>query len=366
MKILCVIDSLGSGGAQRQMVNLACGLKSRGHDLEILIYHPELSFFRSKIVNARIPIIEIYKGKGFSIKLLLSLIMQLRRGRYDGVISFLYAPNIYIELARFSVRPVKLIVSERTNSSLGSGKLSSWVRRRLHHLATFVVTNSEVSSNWLRQYKWLKHKTRTIYNGYDTSGAVIPDSTETTAMTRYLVLARVHTGKNPLRLLKALIEYKKKHDKCLRILWAGRQETDEQTLSELAEMQSLFLRNPAIADNWFWLGEQGDVPSLLASCDALLHPSLYEGMPNSVCEAFIAGRPVIASSVSDLPYLVKDGVRGILCDPLSSASICSALERFELMTELQRLNLAYNARLFAEEYLSIDRMVDKYEELLLS
>ena len=46
MKILCVIDSLGSGGAQRQIVNLACGLKKKGHDVDVFVYFPEFSFFR--------------------------------------------------------------------------------------------------------------------------------------------------------------------------------------------------------------------------------------------------------------------------------------------------------------------------------
>lgn len=33
MKILCVIDSLGSGGAQRQLVSLAKGFKEKGNEV---------------------------------------------------------------------------------------------------------------------------------------------------------------------------------------------------------------------------------------------------------------------------------------------------------------------------------------------
>jgi hypothetical protein len=42
MKVLLVIDGFGSGGAQRQMVNLAAGLTRRGHTAEFAIYHPEM------------------------------------------------------------------------------------------------------------------------------------------------------------------------------------------------------------------------------------------------------------------------------------------------------------------------------------
>ena len=38
MKTLLVIDSLGSGGAQRQMVNLAIGLSKAGLKVELIYY----------------------------------------------------------------------------------------------------------------------------------------------------------------------------------------------------------------------------------------------------------------------------------------------------------------------------------------
>ena len=48
MKILCVIDSLGSGGAQRQLVQLAIGLKNKGVDVSFLMYH-NIHFFKSEL-----------------------------------------------------------------------------------------------------------------------------------------------------------------------------------------------------------------------------------------------------------------------------------------------------------------------------
>ena len=54
MKILLVIDSLGSGGAQRQIVNLAKGLKKNGHIVEIFIYDNSNNFFHDDIINSNI------------------------------------------------------------------------------------------------------------------------------------------------------------------------------------------------------------------------------------------------------------------------------------------------------------------------
>jgi len=51
-------------------------------------------------------------------------------------------------------------------------------------------------------------------------------------------------------------------------------------------------------------GWRDDVPQILAACDLLLLPSLWEGMPNVLLEAMAAARPVIATDV--------EGVREIL------------------------------------------------------
>ena len=46
MKVLLVIDHFGPGGAQRQIVELACGMQRRGHEIEMFVYFPEHGFFR--------------------------------------------------------------------------------------------------------------------------------------------------------------------------------------------------------------------------------------------------------------------------------------------------------------------------------
>ena len=51
MKILCVIDSLGSGGAQRQLVGLADLLHGHGYEVKVVWYHAD-SFYK-EFLDAR-------------------------------------------------------------------------------------------------------------------------------------------------------------------------------------------------------------------------------------------------------------------------------------------------------------------------
>jgi glycosyltransferase involved in cell wall biosynthesis len=46
-----------------------------------------------------------------------------------------------------------------------------------------------------------------------------------------------------------------------------------------------------------FLGHCEDIPQLLATCDLLVLPSLYEGLPLSVLEAMASGKPVVATGV---------------------------------------------------------------------
>src|ERR1700721_3167368 len=94
MKVLLIVDHFGPGGAQRQIVELACGMKRRGHLVEMFVYFPEHDFFRALIEEHRIIVHECVKGRGFSFGVLAKLISLLRSGRYDVAVSYLSSSNI--------------------------------------------------------------------------------------------------------------------------------------------------------------------------------------------------------------------------------------------------------------------------------
>lgn len=365
MRILCVIDSLGSGGAQRQMVNLACGLKRDGFDIEMLIYYPEYRFFRSRIDSAGIFVHEMKTKKGFSLNVLFRIRELFCSGRYAAVISFLNTPNIYCELAKLlAMSRMPLVVSERSSWVRDKGSIMN-LKRIMHIFANFVVANSYSQATWLRKNYMLREKVCSIYNGYDV---VMPEKNAIersyNKKGRYVVVGRICKEKNGVRLIKALELYLKKYGHSPYIAWAGRQENDGESQKIRMQMEELLEKQPMIKENWNWLGECDNVSALLKQSDALIHVSLYEGLPNVVCEAFVEGVPVIVSNVCDHPILVKDGVRGVLCDPLSEISIFEAIERFEAIGEDDRISMGINARHYAEQNLTIEKMVLSYKKIL--
>jgi len=361
MNILCIIDSLGSGGAQRQLVNLACGLKAKGHDVEFFVYNPRITFFRPNLYQSGIPVNQIRVHPGFSFTVVRTIARLLQQKKPDALISFLPSPNIYTVLAFFySSSKAMLILNERSSDAGFLPILRYILYSRSHH----VVVNSFDQQIALSRYSWLKHKTSVIYNGYNIEKNITNTPTLSTKGITLIAVGRNTPCKNGFRLLQALLIFKQKNGYMPNVSWVGRQEQDRQSLLIRAQMDQLISSHSSLDARWHWLGERSDVPQLLAKSDALIHVSLYEGLPNVVCEAFIAAKPAIVSAVCDNPLLVEEGVRGHLCDPLCPESICEAIERFCSMTPEERQAMGRNARRFAEEHLTLERMVNDYEALL--
>lgn len=74
------------------------------------------------------------------------------------------------------------------------------------------------------------------------------------------------------------------------------------------------LQNKAISlnlqPNVKFLGYQSDPISLLRQADALVMPSLIEGLPGVILEALSSRIPVIASSVGGIPEVIQNGITG--------------------------------------------------------
>jgi glycosyltransferase involved in cell wall biosynthesis len=367
MKVLLIIDHFGPGGAQRQMVELACGLKRRGHAVEMFVYFNQYDFFRARLDKHQIIIHEPPTGSWASIGVVRRLASLMRRGAFDVAVSYLSTANIYAELARVVAPGTRLVVSERTNFHDDKSAMGALLRRLLHVLSDRVVANSETQAAWLRSRPWLRGKVSCIYNGVDLSSFHPMDSIPKSGRAlRLLGVGRIGPEKNLLNLILALAQFEGEFGRVPEVGWAGQRDASRAGRRYCERIDALLASLPTVREHWHWLGLQSNIPGLLRDYDALIHPSLYEGLPNSVCEALAAGMPVLASNVCDHPLLVADGSRGYLFDPRDPASIAAAVAKLAQLDVGAWRNFARNAREYASINLSVDRMVDSYEALFTS
>ncbi len=365
MRVLFVIDCLGSGGAQRQMVNLSLGLTRCGHAVEFFVYYPEHKHFASSLQEAGIPVHCHSKRRRFSMAPLLELRRLLKTNRYDAALAFLPTPSLYAELGRIGIRRMPLVVSERSTYAGESLPAGTWLLQQAHRLAHHITVNSHSQRERMeRMFPWMRGRATTIYNGVDLARFSPQwDSNGRAGPLRLLVLSSVVPRKNAAGLVRALACHRDRYGDACVVRWAGQVASDAVSQTEYAEANKL-LADLKLTDRWQWLGERKDIPELLRSHDAVIHPSLYEGLPNAICESLACGRPVLASDVCDHPRLVQEDVTGLLFDPTRPDQIAEAIHKCCRLSPAERMRMGQQARRYAEKELSMDAYVSRYGELL--
>ena len=360
MKILLFIDDLGSGGAQRQVTNLAIALKARQIDVQLAIYHAAPGdIFRPAIDAAGIAVHRLTKKRKYSLDIPLQLSWLFRQHRFDAVFSFLDAANFYAEIARLLNPGQRLIVSERSSYLAETGVVLPIVRRIFHGFASVIVCNSESQTSWLKRFPWLSRKVVTIYNGYRFSEwtLLLPP---VVGAIKLLAIGRLYPLKNPKLLAQAMIELYEKTGKMPHLTWVGRTESSAADRSYVDETRTLIASHTVLSEHWLWAGEQTDVTPFLNDCHALIHPSDCEGLPNVICEALLAGRPVLATDICDNGRLVVSGQRGLLFGELSIQGIAAAMADLYNLDNDRWQQWSQNARSFAVANLCLDQMCDAY------
>ncbi len=116
-----------------------------------------------------------------------------------------------------------------------------------------------------------------------------------------------------------------------------------------------------------FLGLRGDVPDLMAAFDALVVPSLNEGMGRVILEAGAAGTPVVASRVGGIPEVVRNGETGLLVPPRNPQAITDAVLALERDPDRARA-MGAAGRAHVVPAFSLESMVMRietlYEELI--
>lgn len=101
------------------------------------------------------------------------------------------------------------------------------------------------------------------------------------------------------------------------------------------------------------LGERADIPELLAAADLFVLPSLFEGLPLSLLEAYAAALPVVAARAPGTAEAAIDGQTALLVDPGDGEGLARAIMRLLCDPVLAQRIAANGARYVAEEFSAV-------------
>jgi glycosyltransferase involved in cell wall biosynthesis len=109
-------------------------------------------------------------------------------------------------------------------------------------------------------------------------------------------------------------------------------------------------------------GFRRDVLAWIANLDALLMPSLHEGLPYTLLEAMSLGTPVLAAQVGGLAEVLRDGETGLLFPPRDPDRLCATVRAAVAAPGLLRA-LGCAAQEEQRAHFTLARMGDAYRQV---
>lgn len=352
-RIYCLIDSLASGGAQRQMVGLASLLQNAGYVVRVVTYY-DIPFYKSFLKENRVDYESLTCGKG-PINRLFAIRRSIKRFKPDVVISYLDIPCILACLLKSFSKGWKLVVSERNTTQKES--IRDIIKFLLYRYADCIVSNSYSQNVYITtHHRELEGKCKVITNFVDTNYFYPGKGNINDRELRIIGVGRILRQKNIPVLIKAVKSVIDKGHR-IHVDWYGAKFESYEECQNLIEQQGL--------EHHFEFHEPyNSIVEKYQCANLFVLPSIYEGFPNVLCEAMSCGLPAIVSDICDNGIIMKQGENGYLFNPTDAEQLSDLLIRFDTLPKEQKDNMAKRSREIAVEEFSSSSFVKKYIEII--
>ena len=319
MKILHIITSLRTGGAERLVAELARRHHANGDEVEVLLFDGTRTPLFEELEKGGIPVHAL--GEGFAAmsnpRLLPALKRFLRKHPFDIV----HTHNTSCQLLAAMVPGITCVTTEHNASNRRRNwrwfrPIDRWMYGRYGRIVCVGEETRKTLSNWLKRPE-LDKKMSVIPNGIDlqriTSATPADDLAQQEGF-KILMVSAFRPEKDQQTLIRAFERLPEEY----QLFLAGGAETPEN--QRIMDECKVLAKGQRV----HFLGVRSDVPNLLAAADAVVLSSKHEGMSLSVLEGMASGKPMIASDVEGMRDLV--GGAGLLF-PQGDADALAALIR---------------------------------------
>ena len=353
MRILQIVSTLGGGGAERLVAQLASHMNNDDIKCDVLTLSDVNPVYLSTLQDNRVQVlIAPYKNR-YDIRILFYIKKVIRHGKYDVVHAHTFPAIYWTSLAaRFTENSIKYIMTEHSTFNRRRDiQLTKPIEKFIYHRYDRVISISEDTRKALLNWLDLKrtHKYLTIPNGIDISffkdaKPLARDELSVPAEAFLLgVIGSFTKHKNQATLLHAM----KLLPENTHAVFAGRGPLLE-TCVALSEALGVRKRS-------HFLGFRKDVERVIKTVDIVVIPSLWEGFGLVAVEAMACGKPVAASNVPGLREVICGC--GILFDPKNPEDVARSITH--LRESESYSYCVIKSKIHAEKY-CIDKMTDAY------
>lgn len=317
MQIMFYINTLGGGGAERVISQLANRFFESGNEVVMVLSYPVENEYPLVSGVKKVYLEQQERGQSRVMRN-ISRIQELRKlckaFSPDVMISFMQEPNFRAILATIGL-PVKTIVSVRNDPNREyAGKIGRFVGKHIMPLADGCIFQTEEAKQWFP--KKLQDKSTIIMNEVSDSFFEVQRKPSPNVVT----VGRLAEQKNQAMLIRAFAKIASKFPE-QNLLIYGSGDYTELLKNEINGLQ--------LEDRVFLMGSTSQVQEVLAQAGVFVLSSDYEGMPNALMEAMAAGVPSIST---DCPcggprMLIRNGENGLLVPVGDENALSAAMER---------------------------------------
>ena len=296
MKLLHVITSLHTGGAETLIVNLMPRFKALGHEVGVVVFNGERTALMERL-ERECPECRIYSlGKSYYNPWYIFKLVRIMR-KYDIVHTHNSSPQLYAAVANMFCHKKLVTTEHNTNNRKRNNWILSMLDKWMYpHYHKIICISNQAEIN-LREYLW--------NNNHNANGNTI------CTIKNGVDVGMFHNAK-PVKELQT--------EKFVAVMVAGfRPQKDQQTfieaMSHLPKDQyevwlvgdgerraslQLMVENLGLQEQVKFLGLRTDVPNILKTADVVVMSTHYEGLSLSNIEGMAAGKPFVASDVAGI------------------------------------------------------------------
>jgi glycosyltransferase involved in cell wall biosynthesis len=370
MKVLYIIDSLQTGGAEKSILEIASRLK----DVipSVCILYSDKADLKENYIQCGIQIYELElkrNDKFWLLKGRKSFSKLVKDIQPDIVHAHLYKGE---SIARISRLPVKtVLVGAFVNDSYCKERYEqqSWIRNRKLDFIKLIDRITISKNNWITSITQtiadsngkILHfpiqKVKVIYRGrdiqnYNYTNRILPPTTSFT----FFAVGRLLIRKGYIELLNAIFMLKTTTQTPFELIIAGN-GSDAQIIQQHATKLNL---SKCVT----FLGVRNDIPQLLAQSHCFVFASYFEGQGGSLVEAMLSGIPIVASDIDVFKEQVGNDFSAKLFQVGNAEDLAKQMQWvMENYEEAKRLGK--NARKVAEEKFDIKNIAKQTNDFYL-
>lgn len=347
LRILHVITSLETGGAEHLMVDLLPRLRDLGYDVELAVFFSRKTTFYKKLEQSGIKIHGFSETEGvYSYKHIFRLKKLMKK--FDVVHTHNTACQMFAAIGRS--KKIKLFTTEHSTSTRRRNyKIFRYIDRWMYKKYDQIICISEPSEESLRKYIGNTYPIITIHNGIDVkrfseAKRIDIDPSDNKLIT---MVAGFRYEKDQPTVIKAMAYLPENY----HLLLVG----DGERRHEF----ELLIYNLGLQNRVHLLGLRNDVPRILKTSDVIVMSSHREGLSLSNVEGMSSGNPFIASDVEGLREVTEN--YGVLFPHGDAKYLAQEIEKLTTDTKYRELVVS-KCKVRANQY-DIVQMVNKYNQL---